>query len=84
MKDAATPHVNATLPGSQSRLLDNHNWIHLNPGDRVSVKRHGCEPERGTVDDIAEDASYFWVRIEGHSRTLISHDDGTTIHKILT
>ncbi|UKA64435.1 hypothetical protein [Arthrobacter sp. FW306-04-A] len=84
MKDAATPQVNATLPVSQTRLLDYHNWIYLNPGDRVVVKRHGCEPEHGTIDDIAEDASYFWVRIEGQSRTLISQGDGTTIHKILT
>ncbi|MEW1821708.1 hypothetical protein AB0323_13100 [Arthrobacter sp. NPDC080031] len=48
------------------------------------VKRPGYAPEHGTIDDIAEDASYFWVRIDGQSRILISHGDGTTIHKILS
>jgi hypothetical protein len=76
--------VNVTFPGSQTRLLDYHNWIHLNPGERVIVKRTRCTPEHGTVDDIAEDASYFWVRIGGQSRILIFHGDDTIIHKILT
>ena len=80
----ATQPVNATSTGSQTRLLDYHNWIHLNPGDRVVVKQPASPPERGTVDDIAEDASYFWVWLDGHNRILISHGDGTTIHKILT
>ena len=47
--NAATQPVNATFPGPQTRLLSYHNWIHLNPGDRVIVKQTGCAPERGTV-----------------------------------
>jgi protein involved in polysaccharide export with SLBB domain len=66
--NAATQPVNATFPGSQTRQLDYHNWIHLNPGDKVIVKQPASPPEHGTVDDIAEDASYFWVWIDGHSR----------------
>lgn len=73
-----------TAAGSQTRLLDYHNWIHLNPGDRVIVKRPASPSEPGTVDDIAEDASYFWVRIDGQSRILISPGDGTITHKILS
>ena len=84
MNGAATWPVTDTLPGSQTRLLDYHNWIHLNPGDKVIVKRAGFPPEHGTVNDIAVDASYFWVRIDGQSRILIFHGDGTIIHKILT
>jgi hypothetical protein len=80
---AATQPVNATFRGPQTRLLTYHNWIHLNPGDRVIVKRTGCAPEHGTVDDVGEDASYFWVWIDGQSRILVFHGDGTVIHKIL-
>ena len=80
--NADTQLVNVPFPVPQTRLLSYHNWIHLNPGDRVIVKRTGCAPEHGTVDDLAEDASYFWVWIDGQSRILISHGDGSLIHKI--
>ncbi len=72
------------FPGPQTRLLSHHNWIHLNPGDRVIVQRTGHAAECGTIDDIAGDASYFWVCIDGQSRILIFHCDGTVIHKVLT
>jgi len=80
--NANTQLVNVPFPGPQTRLLSYHNWIHLNPGDRVIVKRTGCAPEPGTVDDVGEDASYFWVWIDGQSRILIFHGDGSVIHKI--
>ncbi|MBP1136538.1 hypothetical protein JOE31_002770 [Arthrobacter sp. PvP023] len=63
--------------------LSYHNWIHFNPGDRIIVKRSGFAPEHGSVDEISEDASYFWVWIDGHSRILIFHGDGSAIHKQL-
>lgn len=66
---------------AEARPLTYHNWIHLNPGDRIIVKRSGFAPEQGTVDEISEDASYFWVWIDGQSRTLIFHGDGSTIHR---
>ena len=81
--NADTQLMNFPSPGHQTRLLSYHNWTHLNPGDRVIVKRPACPPEHGTVDDVGEDASYFWVWIDGQSRTLIFHGDGTVIHKIL-
>ena len=64
-------------------LLSYHSWVHLNPGDRIVVKRSGFAPEQGTVDEISEDASYFWVWIDGQSRILIFHGDGSAIHKLL-
>lgn len=82
--NAGTQLVNVSSLGSQARLLDYHNWIPLNPGGRVIVRRPACPPEHGTIDDIAGDASYFWIWIDGHSRILISNGDGTIIHKILT
>ncbi|XAZ32300.1 hypothetical protein AAHB34_05565 [Paenarthrobacter ureafaciens] len=47
------------------------------------MKRNGTAPTLGTVDEISEDASYFWVWIDGQSRTLIFHGDGSTILKVL-
>lgn len=67
----------------QARPLDYHNWVHLNPGDRVIVRRSGFAPEQGTVETVGEDATYFWVWIDGQSRILIFHGDGSVIHKIL-
>ena len=82
--NAAAQPLDAPFAGSHTRLLDYHNWIHLNRGDRVLVKRCGFAPEHGTVDDIGEDASYFWVWIDGQSRILVFHGDGTVIRKILS
>ena len=81
--NADTQLVKVPSPGPQSRLLSYHNWIHLNPGDRAIVKRTGCAPELGTVDHVGEDASYFWVWIDGQGRTLIFHGDGSVSHKLL-
>ena len=81
--NAHTQLVKVPSPGPQTRLLSYHNWIHLNPGDRVIVKRTGGAPEHGTVDDVGKDASYFWIWIDGQSRTLIFHGDGSVIHKLL-
>ena len=68
---------------TQARPLDYHNWVHLNPGDRVIVKRNGFEPEHGTVDDVSEDAKYFWVWVDDLSRILIFSGEGTVIYKVL-
>jgi hypothetical protein len=81
--NAETQLVKVPSPAPQTRLLSYHNWIHLKPGDRVIVKRTGCAPEHGTVDDVGEDASYFWIWIDGQGRTLIFHGDGSVIHKHL-
>jgi hypothetical protein len=81
--NAGTQLLKVPSTDAQSRLLSYHNWIHLNPGDRVIVKRTGCVSEGGTVDVVGEDASYFWVWIDGQGRTLIFHGDGSVIHKLL-
>ena len=71
-----------TVPAG-ARPLSYYNWIHLNPDDRIIVKRSGFAAEQGTVDEVSEDASYFWVWIDGQSRTLIFHGDGSAVHKVL-
>jgi hypothetical protein len=81
--NAPTQAAIVQTPGTQARPLSYHNWVQLNPGDRVIVKRSGFAPEHGTVDDVGEDASYFWVWIDGQSRVLIFHGDGSAVHKIL-
>jgi protein involved in polysaccharide export with SLBB domain len=68
----------------QAHPLDYHSWVHLNPGDRVIVKRSGFEPGHGTVDTVSEDAMYFWVWIDGQNRILVFHGGGTVIHKVLS
>jgi len=81
--NADTQMPNVLTLGTKGRPLSYHNWVHLNPGDRVTVKRSGLAHEQGTVDAVGEDATYFWVWIDGQSRTLIFHGDGSIIHKIL-
>ncbi len=75
----------ADLPTVAARAvpLSYHNWIHLNPGDRVIVKRSGFAHEHGTVDEISEDASYFWIWVDGQSRVLIFHGDGAAVRKVI-
>ena len=75
--------ANGLTVGTQARALSHHNWGHLKPGDRVIVERSGFSQEQGTVDDVGEDATYFWVRIDGQSRILIFHGDCSVIHKII-
>jgi hypothetical protein len=75
---ADVPTISAT-----GRPPSYHNWIHLNPGDRIIVKRSRFAPEQGTMDEVSEDASYFWVWIDGQSRILIVQGDGSAIHKLL-
>jgi hypothetical protein len=61
-------------------LLSYENWVDLNPGNRVRVQRRGERPENGSVDDIADDASYFWVWLDdGRRRVLILEGDGSIV-----
>ncbi|WP_045731099.1 hypothetical protein [Pseudarthrobacter chlorophenolicus] len=64
----------------EGRLLTFHNWVHLNRGDRITVSRPGHLPQPGTVDDVSDDASYFWARIDGLGRVLVFHGDGSVVH----
>jgi hypothetical protein len=81
--NADTQMPNGLTLETKARPLSYHNWVHLNPGDRVTLKRNGFAQEQGTVYDVGEDATYFWGWIDGQSRTLIFHGDGSNIHKIL-
>jgi hypothetical protein len=69
---------------AQARPIDDHNWVHLDPGDRVTATGNGFEPNHGTVDNVSEDATYFWVWINGPSRILIFHGDGTVTYGFLS
>ena len=61
------------------RLIYN-DWVDINPGNKVLVKRQGENALHGSVDDVAEDGSFFWVWMdEGRGRVLISEDDGSTV-----
>lgn len=61
-------------------LLSYEDWVELDPGSRVRVQRVGDLAADGTVDDVAEDASCFWVWLDdGRGRVLISERDGSTV-----
>lgn len=65
--------------GNEGRPLSYEDWVQLNQGDRVSVHRPGYDPQQGTVDGVSEDASYFWIWLDGHGRKLIYNGDGSVI-----
>ncbi|MFJ4041413.1 hypothetical protein ACIPWF_09965 [Paenarthrobacter sp. NPDC089989] len=50
-------------------------WLYLNPGDRVIVLRNGYAPQAATVDDVSDDASYFWLQVDGQQRVLVMEGD---------
>ena len=59
--------------------LPYEDWVYLDRGDEVVVQRPGHARRYGTVDELSEDASYFWVWLDGHGRMLIFPGDGTLV-----
>lgn len=57
-------------------------WVHLNPGDRIIIEWEGFPPQPGTVDEISNDSTYFWVWLDGQSRTLIFDPDDQIIRSV--
>jgi hypothetical protein len=53
-------------------------WVFLNTGDRVVVQRPKEIPCLGTIEDVSEDASFIWVRLDGLGRILVTENDGVT------
>lgn len=62
------------------QLLPYDDWVELQPGSRVRIFRPGQAASYGVVDEVAEDASYFWTWLaEGRGQVLISEADGSTV-----
>jgi hypothetical protein len=61
--------------------LDYDDWVHLNAGDRVLVQGPGCPLQNATVDDVGDDATYFWLWIDGYGRKMTFDGDGSEIFK---
>lgn len=60
--------------------LTYEDWVDLNSGEKVLIKRPREIAAYGTVDDISDDASCFWVWLdEDQGRVLISEGDGSTV-----
>ncbi|MBT2585358.1 hypothetical protein [Arthrobacter sp. ISL-95] len=57
-------------------------WVHLDEGDRVLVQVPGSPLQNATVDDIGDDASYFWLWIDGYGRKMTFDGDSSTIFKL--
>lgn len=65
---------------NESNELSYEDWVDLNPGNRVRIERPGERAASGSVDDVAEDASCFWVWLDdGRGRVLIFEGDGSTV-----
>ncbi|MET3774255.1 hypothetical protein ABIC98_003928 [Arthrobacter nitrophenolicus] len=69
-----------SLAGYVWKEVPYDDWVELNQGDRVRVRRPGGQVHSARVDDVAEDASYFWVWLDqARGRVLISKGDGSTV-----
>lgn len=63
-----------------SSQLSYEDWVYLAPESRVLVQRQGEGASAGSVDDVTEDASCFWVWLDGgRGRVLVSEGDGSTV-----
>lgn len=51
--------------------------------ETTSERKCKLAPAQSTVDEISDDASYFWVWIDGQSGILIFHGDGPVDQKQL-
>jgi hypothetical protein len=57
-------------------------WEVLQSGNRVLTQRPGDIARVGTVEDVSDDASLVWVRLDALGRILITRDDDVTFWKI--
>jgi hypothetical protein len=80
--EAPAQRTGVTTYGAEDRALTYEDWVQLNQGDRVLVQRPGHTPQQGTVDDVSEDATYFWTWLDGHGRVLIYDGDGSVISRL--
>ena len=70
----------APLSGYVWKELSYDDWVELNRGTRVRVRRPGGQHTSGSVDEVADDASCFWVWLDhARGRVLISRGDGATV-----
>jgi hypothetical protein len=80
--EASTHHMDVTMSDRGDCSLTHEDWAQLNQGDRILVQRAGNAPQQGTVDDVSEDASYFWAWLDGHGRVLIYNGDQSVISRL--
>lgn len=61
--------------------LDLDDWVWLNPGYKVQVRRRNEALMSGSVDVVAPDASVFWVWLDrgGLGRVALHEDDDVTV-----
>ena len=75
--DHPTHLTGSLLPEESYRLLEYDDWIYLNTGDHVVVHQPGYPLQGATVDEVAEDAAYFWLWVQGVGRVLIWDGDAS-------
>jgi hypothetical protein len=63
--------------------MNSIDWVYLNIGDSVSVRRTNDSYRTGYIDAINDEATIFWVQLdEGRGRVLIYDGDGSQVHKL--
>jgi hypothetical protein len=62
--------------------MNSDDWVYLNIGDRVSVRRTSDCCRTGYIDAINHEATIFWVQLdEGRGRVLVYDGDESQVHK---
>lgn len=70
----------AARSNAGQRELQREDWVWLNDGCRVRVKRENNRVVTGMVDIVAPDASIFWVWLDhGQGRIALHEDDQVTV-----
>jgi hypothetical protein len=76
------PYATKRLMEDISPSVRVEDWEALKIGNRVLTQRPGDIARVGTVEDISDDASVIWVRLDALGRILITRDDDVTFCKI--
>lgn len=82
MANVLTRHNNAEISTAHIKKppLEARDWIRLNRGDSVYVRRENQVLLSGAVDDIAPDGSIFWMWIDsGGGRIALHKDDDISV-----
>ncbi len=66
----------------QLEPLTYEDWVDLENGDRVALRRPGRPTELATVNGIADDARFFWMRPDGQERRLIFEGDEIEVFRL--
>lgn len=74
-------HASGHLSADMSPSVRFDDWEVAEIGNRVLMQRPGDAARVGTLEDMSDDGSVVWVRLDALGRILITRDDDVTLHK---